>query len=272
MMHPVFPADSVAPSAPDRVPFGRRVRQFFTIVYRLVLVALIGGLLYLLGLRVDAFVRQSDFFQLREVRVVGATQALTEQIQGVIATLQERGETNLVTFNLERAVFQVQNLPRVRQVTFRKVFPGTLGVEIEERQPLTVANLDDLYWIDREGVLLGRADVRDLAGQRLPLLTGLRGSRFHAGLQLDQPHLRDVLEAIEFLQTHEPGLASRFAEWNLNANNEITGILREGVEVRFGEFHPMDRLARLQALLEKKGDLKDTTYVDLRFETQIVYL
>lgn len=270
MKHPVFPADPLAP--PERVPFGFRARQFFTIVYRVVFLALVTGLLYLTGLRVDAFVRQSDFFELREVRVVGATTALNVQVQDLLTTLRERGEDNLVTFNLERAVFQVRNLPRVREVTFRKIYPSTLGVEIEERQPLTVANLGDLYWIDREGVLLGRADMRDVAGQDIPLLTGLRGSGFHAGLQLEQPHLRDVLEAVEFLKNEDPELASRFAEWNLNANNEITGILREGVEVRFGEFHPLERLARLEALLRKKGDLEDTTYVDLRFETQIVYL
>lgn len=258
--------------ASETVPLAVRVRRFFALCGWLVVAGVLGGIVYVLGVRMDAFVRKSDFFEVKDVRVVGATAVLNEQIQEVVFTLKERGEDNLVTFNLERALFQVRNLPRVREVTFEKVYPNTLAVEIEERQPVTVANLGELFWIDREGVLLGRAEAADVAQRRAPLLTGVQGSDFYAGQRLEQPRLNELLESIEFIQVHSPELARQFAEWNINPQNEITAILREGVEVRFGESHPLDRLPRLDELIRRKGDLAHYTYVDLRFDSQIVYL
>lgn len=258
--------------ASEPVPFAIRVRRFFALCGWLMVASVFGAAVYGLGVRMDAFVRQSDFFEVREVRVVGATRVLNDQIQEVVATLKERGEDNLVTFNLERVLFQVRNLPRVREVKFEKVYPNTLAVEIEERRPVTVANVGELFWIDREGVLLGRAAPSEVAEHHAPLLTGVQGSDFYAGQRLEQPRLHELLESIEFLQSHSPELAQQFAEWNINPQNEITGILREGVEVRFGESHPLDRLPRLDELIRRKGDLAHYTYVDLRFDSQIVYL
>lgn len=271
MKLPVFPSFRLRRTS-ERPRFALRVRNFFMLLAWCAVCTVLGMAGYLLAGRVDHFVRRSDFFAVREVRIVGATQALNAQIQDVVSTLRDRGENNLVTFSVERAGFQVQNLPRVKQVVFRKVYPNTLAVDIVERRPVTVANIGELYWIDREGVLLGRADARDVAERGVPLLTGLRGSSFHAGLRVEQPRLAEVLEAIDFLQTHEPGLADRFSEWNINAENEVTGILRGGVEVRFGERHPLDRLPVLDALFESKGDLAQYTYFDLRFDSQVVYL
>lgn len=258
--------------SPERPRFIVRVRQFFALLAWSLCCVVLGGVVYLLGLRVYHFTNESDFFAVRDVRVAGATEVLNQQVQDVISTLRDRGENNLITFNLERAQFQVQNLPRVREVEFHKVFPDTLVVDISERQPLTVANLGDLYWIDRDGVLLGRAEAVDVARMKTPLLTGLRGSQFYAGLHVSQPRLKEVLDAVDFMRQHAPELSEKFSEWNINSQNEITGILREGVEVRFGDRDPIDRLALLEQLFRRKGDLAQFTYFDLRFDSQIVYL
>jgi cell division protein FtsQ len=271
MKMPVFsaPRRELSPEPPRFAHYARRAPAMLGM---LLVAAAFAVVTFVVAGRADDFLRRSDFFEVRQIRIDGASEVLGDQVRDVIAQLKGRGEINLLTFNIERASFQVQNLPRVRQVQFRRIFPHTLAVDIEERQPLTVANVGELFWIDREGVLLGRAEARDAALIRTPILTGLRGNRFYTGLRVEQPRLVELLEAVDFLHSHSPQLAEKFSEWNLNPQDEITGILRDGVEVRFGERPLLERLPVLDALFAHRTDIAKFTYVDLRFDSQIVYL
>jgi cell division septal protein FtsQ len=257
-------------SRAPKLPFDQRVRLYAVrSVLAVVFFAAAAGL-FALGQRADAFVRKSDFFRIENVLVQGASQPVEQEIRAAIGDLETEGESNLFFLDTTEAEVRIEQLPRVRDAKIQKELPRTLTVTVEERTPLVAGLAGGLFWLDEHGVLIDRASSREVAASRLPILTGLRGSRFVPGMQLDQPGLAETLQTIRFLQENDPDLASRFAEWHLNTQNEIIGIMKPGVEVRFGAGDPLQRLPALSAVLAAKPELKESTYLDLRFDSQVV--
>lgn len=254
-----------------RRPFYERYRRYILAPIYLGAAAAVCAGSYLLAKDFVRFTRETDFFKISDVRVAGASTLLEAQVHDAVTDLTAEGRHNLLFFDLNRARFKIEHIPRVRSVRLEKKFPQTLKVHIEERQPLLAANCEGLFWMDREGVLLGRASAEEVVREQKPILTGLNAPKPFAGMQVEQPHLIDVLDAHEFLSRHDPQMAGSFAEWNISAQDEVTGILHEGVEVRFGEAPVKTKLAVLGSVLREKTDLDQYTYFDLRFDSQVVY-
>lgn len=224
-----------------------------------------------LGLRVDRFIRASDFFTIENVEIFEASEVVQGEIRQIVSNLKAGGEDNLLLMRKGQWRMRIEALPRVRSALLRRHFPGTLQIKIEERKPLVAANAGGLFWIDRDGVLLAKAGVSEIAKAGVPVLTGLRGPSLTPGVQVRQPMLKETLGTIRFLREREPELGARFAEWHLNSSDEVVGVLRKGLEVRFGQGDPAEKLALLATLLDEVDALEDSRYLDLRFDAQAVY-
>ncbi|MDA8870674.1 FtsQ-type POTRA domain-containing protein [Rhizobiaceae bacterium] len=117
-------------------------------------------------------------------RVVGLeTQGIviTGQVQtsenDVIAALALPDGGSLVGFDLAEARERLLNLPWVRDVSIRKVYPGSLEVGLAERRAAAVWQLDDkLTVVERSGRTIAAFGIADLLDNRfahLPHLVGI---------------------------------------------------------------------------------------------------
>lgn len=226
----------------------------------------------LVSRRFHHFVRESSFFTLERVEIAGASARLDREIREQIERMRAEGAENLLEFNLSHARFYLEALPRVRSVEIRKEYPRTLRVEVQERVPVTSlsANGGRLFLVDEDGVVFARAEGAELASLGAPPVTGIEGE-LELGSRIDRPRLLQILQTLRFLEERDPELANRFAEWHLTPDDEVTGILAEGVEVRFGDADLRSRLPALAAVLDSRGGVEPLTYLDLRFESQVVY-
>ncbi len=75
---------------------------------------------------------------------------------------------NLLALDTRRLASRLLAIPWIREVKIRKVYPSSLRVEMDVRQPMAVLDRGGLYLIDREGVVLDRAVIEDTLS--LPLL------------------------------------------------------------------------------------------------------
>ena len=277
MKLPVFPPlwRRSSTEGPDAVPFAQ---SFFVLWVRRVLrigatLAVAGTLAvgcYVLAVRFNDFVRHSEFFDISKVEVIGASPALEQEIYDLVDALTSEGRKNLLMLRLEPARLLIEDLARVRSAALRKRYPGTLTIKVEERIALAVANTDGLYWLDIEGVLLARATAEEVAEAHAPLVTGLRGSNFFPGMRVEQARLNETLRTIRFLKDNDPDLGRRFSEWHMSAENEVTAIMNPGIEVRFGDNDPLTRLMALASVLRVEKDIERYTYLDLRFDSQVI--
>jgi cell division protein FtsQ len=69
---------------------------------------------------------------------------------------------------------RLQSHPWVQRVTVRREFPHRLLIDVRERHPVAIAQLDQLNYVDRAGRILG--PLRDDDSRDFPIITGLDGA------------------------------------------------------------------------------------------------
>lgn len=218
------------------------------------------------------FIYQSGYFEIREIRIEGASDELKEEARAWLAKRLARTSDNLCQVSKRALEVQLGLLPRAKAVQVTKVYPGTLKVQfLAERAPVIIAQLEEPYLMDEDGVLLAKVNPAKIHDLRLPILTGIHRSYHRPGERIKQERLDDVLETVRHIREHEPTLHRMISEWNVNGRSEITAILNTCTEVRFGERRPIDLLDKLITGLEQEKELENAQYIDLRMDRRLVY-
>ncbi len=140
-------------------PFQRSVPKFrrvnrktrVTLKHIVLLFTLAGSLIYL-GSQSYLFLITWEELRVKEVRVVAAREPVK---QDLTKNLSQLSLSNIFRLNL-KAVESLSLTHRwVKRVRVRKIFPSSLEVIVEERQPLAVVKItSNDYLIDEEGVIL----------------------------------------------------------------------------------------------------------------------
>jgi len=188
-------------------------------------------------------------FAIEDVRVSGNHQ--TSEID-ILEQLGLDGTTSLMALDAEEARRQLAELPWVRDVTVRKVYPGTVEIALQEREAFAIwQHGSDLSLIEKNGSVI--APLRDNKFSTLPLFVGRDAETAAADFSAEFDNWPDIKAQVQAYVR----VAGR--RWNL--------LLDSGIVVKLPEHNvarAMDLLARLeaeQAILER-----DIAAVDLRLE------
>jgi cell division septal protein FtsQ len=169
---------------------------------------------------------------------------------------------NILLLDLPRLKSRLRASPWVADATVKRSLPDTLQVEIHERQPLALAEVERLYLMDGDGALI------DIYGPRtasfdLPIVRGLGGVDGEARRERAQRAgtlLRDLGEQ-----------AAEISEVQFDAEGELRVVLRGRGEVLRLGVPPFRK--RFTTFLALRRDLAercpDAEYFDLRFRDRI---
>jgi cell division protein FtsQ len=111
---------------------------------------------------------EDPFFRMREIEVTGCRRIAQETI---LALTKVEGMPNLFTISLREVAKPLESHPWIEHVGVRKVFPHKILVQIEERKPIAILQLEELYYIDTQGIIFSPVGDRD--DHDYPFLTGL---------------------------------------------------------------------------------------------------
>lgn len=188
-------------------------------------------------------------FAIEDVRVSGNEQ--TSEID-ILQQLGLDGTTSLVALDIAEARRLIGELPWVENVTVRKVYPGTIEVNLTERQAFGIwQHGTDLSLIERSGSVI--APLRDNKFAALPLFVG-RDAETAAAAFYDEfsrwPEFRSRVKA--FVR-----VAGR--RWDLRLDN--------GIVVKLPE-KDVARAMKVLAEMEEGHQLleRDIAAVDLRLD------
>ncbi len=174
----------------------------------------------------------------------------------VLRALEIGDSTSLLTFNAHWALKRLSEIAWVKSATVQKLFPGTLRIDLVEREPYALWQLAGIVsLIDRDGEVIGELADERFAG--LPLVVG-SGANKRAGdlMALVAPH---------------PSVATRLRAAVRVADRRWNLMLDNGVEVRLPEKDAAAALAELDDLTAKQGLMaRDITLVDLRLSDRVV--
>jgi cell division septal protein FtsQ len=170
---------------------------------------------------------------------------------------------NILRLDIGALKARLRRSPWVRDAAVSRTLPDTLRVDIQEREPLALAELDRLYLMDAEGVLVDLYGPRTAAFD-LPIVRGLSG--------LDEEARRERALRAGVLLADLAEMGGHVSEVEVEDSGDLRVVLRAGGEVvKLGA--PPFREA-FATFLDLRADLRErcpeAEYFDLRFRGRIV--
>lgn len=188
-------------------------------------------------------------FAIEDVKVSGNVE--TSEID-ILQQLGLDGTTSLVALDIAAARKALSELPWVQDVAVRKVYPGTIEVELTERKAFAIwQHGSDLSLIEKSGSVI--APLADNKFTGLPLFVGRDAETAAAGFDeqfANWPEIRDRVKA--YIR-----VAGR--RWDLRLDN--------GVVIKLPE-HNIPRAMQVLAVMELEQKIleRDIVAIDLRLE------
>jgi len=245
------------PKRPARI---RRARRGRTAVVVLIL-EVVGGLMACLALAWLGYskVMASERLKVARVDVRGSRFLSQGEVRELLGPAV--GE-NILRVDIHDLKARLRLSPWVADATVTRTLPDSLQIDIRERVPLALAEVDRLYLMDHQGTLIEVYGPRT-AGFDLPIVRGLAG--------IPGEVRRQRAETAGTLLNDLGELAAEVSEVHVEDSGDLRVVLRGAGEVlRLGA--PPYR-KRFLTFLGLRRDLAarcpDAEYFDLRFRDRI---
>lgn len=265
---------------PKPAPPLRAGARLLRLMLRLFLLAFFLGILALVGwfgLALYRFMFQSDYFNYEEDRVsirFGESSPTGEEDTIRIQVLRwlrwrklEQG--NLIRLDPEQLRKVVENHPKVRTASVRKIYPNTLEVEITQRRPVALLIHDGILAVDMEGVVVETLGTRDPKSLQYPFVTGVETGKLDPGSRIQSESLTKALQLILCVKDKAPALFQKISEVHCDKERNLTLVLKGGTQIRFGAANPVTRMPKLETFFKEVGPSEQFEYIDLRFDDQV---
>ncbi len=207
---------------------------------------------------------RSDIFSVRIVDMNPCAHVTGDEVSGILRGVP-RG--NIWSLSKEQIGRRILSHPFVREVAVRKSFPDKLVVQIEEREPVAMINLDALYYVDERGDIFKRLTAYD--PKNLPILTGFSRDDLTAK---DAVTIQNLKRTIDLLRHAEAGVLSRnLSEIHFDAQDGYTLVTRDfGLRLKIGMMDFGKAMQRVEEAMQKLASLGQSKgVVDLKTEGRI---
>lgn len=217
------------------------------------------------------YTRDVALFDLRRIEVRG-NHILTRA--EVIEALALPLTGSMFEIDLPALKTRLEALNYVHGVRLGRRFPHTLFVNLVENQPLAYVAATEYFVLTAEGETLslphGRFELE------LPTVAGVATalSSLEAGTSAGHAQLHQAWKILRYIHDAFPGLYQELSEIVFDDDAGITLFLTDhSTAIRLGDHDFEQRIALLDAFLLTvmgKRNLTDYSYIDLRYERQIV--
>ncbi|HET9332139.1 MAG TPA: FtsQ-type POTRA domain-containing protein [Gemmatimonadota bacterium] len=209
-------------------------------------------------------------FRVREVRVVGA-QAANPAV--LVAEAGLMGDELHYWSVLDAYIQRLRRDPLIESARFHRRFPNGLVLEVVERRPIALIDLDRLTPVDSTGIVLPvnpfharwDAPVLKVAGRTAT-------SRIVHGGRVRDEVVNDAIGWLTEVGRRYPELAAEISSLEIDREGTLTlRLVHAPGEVLLARETPVDKMALVDDVLRdlrKKG--VTFTRLDLRFPDQIV--
>ncbi len=231
-----------------------------------------GILIIVFGISLYEYIKQSAFFDLGEMMILGATSLDDGELREI---LRREASTfagvNLFLINEEKIESSLAAHPLIRSAKAEKIWPDRLIVEIEERIAADVFLHRGVFWIiDGEGFLMREASVREVARAEGPVLKGLEETDFFAGDQLKPETLTKLRHYRRTFERGNEKLYRQLSEIRWDNERGVMLIFADGTEIYCGQLPPDSIGARLELLLDSPNPPRRPFKADFRIEKQLI--
>lgn len=195
---------------------------------------------------------EDPIFRLREVEIEGCGKVSREAVKSLIMI---EGMPNLFALSLDEIAKRLEKHPWIEQVALRKVFPHKIKIQIRERRPVAILQLEEFYYIDAKGVIFSPA--RDGDGYNFPFLTGLTRQAFDEDPTASKNLIMKALDFLKIIEREKPSPLEDVSEIHMSRSFGIDCYTRvNGLRVEMGKDSFGEKVRRLSIVwsdLRKRG-------------------
>jgi cell division protein FtsQ len=192
------------------------------------------------------------YFRVKEVEVAGGQKIPKATLLSLTAS---EGIPNLFSVRLKEVVKRLESHPWIEQVRVRKIFPNKILIQVEEKKPMAIIQLEELYYIDTKGEIF--APVGDRDEYNYPYLTGLTRQVFEKDPVEAKRLITKGLELLRMMDQEKNFALEEISEIHME---EFFGFYcftkAEGIEIHMGWEDFGEKLKRLSLIwsdLRKRG-------------------
>ncbi len=189
--------------------------------------------------------------------------------------LNPLNELSIHEIRLDDVRLVLEANPFVKAARVSRQFPNTLQVEIVERNPIAMLNMDPILLIDNEAVVLPDNNNYSQEAQ-IPVMSGFNPARelYPPGQESFSVKVKEAISILKQLNIEYPGLYENLSEITLSKDDEYVLILAERpTRVILGKDRVWTKiyiLMQFEQTLKGQRALTDYKSLDMRYNKQII--
>jgi cell division protein FtsQ len=253
------PAKKPDPAKPNGPP--SRAARAVIIVRAAIGVALVLGLSVAVAWAARRHVMSSARFAVTDIDVTGAKHRTAEEVERESGLL--RG-SNVFNADLDAARAKLLTDPWIGDATFARILPGTIRIQITEREAGAIVAVGDTYLATREGDIFKKLEPGD--PDTLPVITGILADTVSTDREGAK---RTVRRAIDLAAEYDASPLAKKAtlqEIHITPDGAFTLVVgKNAIALELGDApfrKKLDEAARVMAELEKRNTKADTIMLD----------
>ena len=229
-------------------------------IRRGLLLLLLGAAILLGARRANSLLTRSSLFLLKDIEAKGLYALPKERVIAVSGL--EIGR-KLFEIDLKETGRRIREEPIVKDVVVSRRLPDRILLSIQERRPVALINLDKLYGVDHEGVLLPFSPRYDL-----PILTSIRLEWPEVGKRISDNRMLRGIRFLQRIRALDPDLVDEISEIKPDIPGDmVLHLVGDGLTLKMSEEGLPRQMAVLRPVLTHLSGRP--AYVDLRFVGQV---
>ena len=228
-------------------------------VFRAFLMAVLLVEIGYVGYRGLSLFKGSPWFSLHNVVVTGSKQTKPEEIKELVLSQNQ----NALTADLTEIKLRLEAHPWIQDAVIWRELPGTIRVQITERQPVALVLAGNLYLVDPSGRVIHVFDQNSKYSD-LPVITGIP----------DVSRTEQVRSALAYVTalSKDPKILRQVSEIHYYDKNSTIVYLKG---VPFGLLVAQDGILPMIRKLIRHSDFVNRNFagqklIDLRYQDQII--
>jgi len=232
-----------------------------------------GSLSFLFILTLWGAVRWANYrqtFTVDAIRFSGLEILEKETVQKMITNLENH---SIYDVNMGEIAQIIESNPFIKAARISRHFPNQIKINIIERKPLAMLNMESALMIDNEAVVLPNHPYAESA--LIPILSGFNNAKdlYPEGEQTYSVKVKEAIEILNKLSNHYPKLYDEVSELTLNKDDEYVIILADRpTKVILGKRDIIPKLNILKSFDKALGERQLTDYrlLDMRYKKQLI--
>ena len=153
-------------------------------------------------------------------------------------------------------------------------YPDKIFIEISERVPFAIVNNSPMIMLDKNCFVLPNID--NINNYNIPILSKYNTAPelYPVGKQALSVKIKDTISWLKALNHRYPDLYHNLSEITLENEDEIILILAEHpTKIMLGNkntLYKIEVLKRFEEALDRKKNITDFTYLDMRYNNQVI--